>query len=399
MEKAAVADGALQERAGLKMVDETGVGPRVAAWRPYLLVAGVVVLLFLLVFGWRSVRGGNGGYGAPPPTDVAAVEVLAEAVPQRLRAVGTLVAVQEVVLTTEEPGRVETIRFREGQSVPAGALLVALNADPEKADLRAAKAHANFAKLQLDRARKLIGSGAESKEILEQRLAEKESADAAVAQIEARIGDMTIHAPFAGVVGLREINLGQYVRPGDPAATLTDLGHIYADFTLPQQDLSRVKPGAVVEVTADTWPERVFRGKVVSIEPQVSRETRNIRVRAELPNGDHALRPGMYVETALVLPDEEAALTLPLTAIVTTASGDSAIVIRGENPKAGGKAAPVEVTIGRRIGTRAVVGHGLRAGDVVVSEGQLRVQPGADVRVVTLDGKPVATGAPAEAQD
>jgi multidrug efflux system membrane fusion protein len=204
-----------------------------------------------------------------------------------------------------------------------------------------------------------------------------------MSQLDARIAQKRIRAPFAGELGLRRINLGQHLNPGDAIATLTDLSRVYVDFSVPQQDLNEFAPGATVSITTDGWPGRTFTGKVNAIEPQVDVNTRNVTVQALLPNPDEALRSGMYVNVALALPPEHDALMVPVTAIQTSASGENVIVVRGATAEGGGTADVVPVATGRRVGDRVVVTNGLHAGEIVVTEGQLRVQPGAQVTSVS----------------
>src|SRR3546814_147804 len=207
---------------------------------------------------------------------------------------------------------------------------------------------------------------------------------AEVQQFDARISQKQIRAPFAGELGIRRVNLGQYLNPGDPVATLTALDRLFVDFTLPQQDLAKLHVGAPVTIKADAWPERSFTGHVNAIEPRIGEDTRNVTVQAVVANPDHALRPGVYVATALNLPPQHGALVVPATAIQTSASGDSVTVVRGRNGRSGGKAETIAVTTGRRVGDSVIVTRGLKAGDVVVTEGQLRIKPGAEVKVMRL---------------
>lgn len=204
---------------------------------------------------------------------------------------------------------------------------------------------------------------------------------AAVRQIDARLVQKQVRAPFAGVIGIRRVNLGQYLNAGDAIATLTDLSTLYVEFAVPQQNLSLLRPGAAVDVTSDAWPGRIFRARVNAVEPRISEDTRNITVQAIVANPDQALRPGMYITASLALPPQQGALVVPATAIQTSANGESVIVVRGPDPRKGGKARIVPVQTGRRVGETVVVTSGLRAGDVVVSEGQLRVRPDAEVVV------------------
>ena len=346
------------------------------------MALGLIVIVFLLLFAWRSWRNAAPAQAAPPPTAVTATFVQARDVPAALEAVGSLRAVQEVMLAPEVAGRVTAIRFQPGAYVGAGAPLVQLYDGPERADRAAAAAKAEFARVQLSRSRELAPTGAESREVLDQRQAEYAQAMAAVRQLDARIAQKRIAAPFSGRIGVRRINLGQYLNPGDEVASLTALDRLYADFNVPQQELAHLTIGSAVRLTSDAWPGRTFTGRVTTIEPRIGEDTRNVMVQALLPNPEQLLRPGMYVTVALELPAQQGALVVPMTAIQTSASGDSVTVIRGPNARKEGKADVVAVVTGRRIGDSVVVTKGLKPGDVVVSEGQIRVQPGAQVRVV-----------------
>ncbi|WP_157219116.1 efflux RND transporter periplasmic adaptor subunit [Flavisphingomonas formosensis] len=338
-------------------------------------------LLFGGLYAWRAARSSGSAQGAPPPVTVRAIRVDPRDAPAALEAVGSLRAVREVMLAPEVAGRIVGLHLEAGRSVAAGTTLVQLYDAPERADRASARAQARFADIQLARSVQLAPTGAEPRETLEQRRAQADQAHAAVRQFDARIAQKRIVAPFAGEVGIRRVNLGQYLNPGDVVASLTSLDRLYVDFTLPQQELARIRPGGTVSVTADAWPGRVFTARVNAVEPQIGADTRNVSVQAELANADHALRPGMAVTAALALPVERGMLIVPTTAIVTSASGDSVIAVRGGRNGDGGKAEPVAVTTGRRIGDSVIVTSGLKPGDVVVTEGQLRVQPGATVRI------------------
>jgi multidrug efflux system membrane fusion protein len=220
--------------------------------------------------------------------------------------------------------------------------------------------------------------------MLQQRQAERDQAVAAVRQLDARLAQKRISAPFSGEVGVRRINLGQYLNPGDAITTLTSLDELFVDFSVPQQELSKLSIGSEVQVTSDAWPGRTFTAQVTSIEPRIAEDSRNIWVQGVLANPDRALRPGMYVNAALSLPPLPAALVVPTTAIITSAQGDSVVVIRGKDARKEGKAQMVSVTAGRRFGNSVVIAKGLKPGDVVVTEGQLRVQPGATLKVSKL---------------
>ncbi|MDZ3831618.1 MAG: efflux RND transporter periplasmic adaptor subunit [Sphingopyxis sp.] len=359
---------------------ETAPKP-VLTWRQAATAVGLIVLLFLLLFLWRGWRNAAPAQAAPPPTPVAAMVVQPRDVPAELEAIGSLRAVQEVMLAPEVAGRVTAIRFQPGARVGAGTALVQLYDGPERADRAAAVARTDLARFQLERTRELVPTGAESREVLDQRRAEHAQAIAAVRQLDARIAQKRVVAPFSGEIGVRKVNLGQYLNPGDPVASLTALDRLYADFTVPQQQLSHLRVGGSVRLQSDAWPGRSFSARVTTIEPRIGEDSRNVMIQALLPNPGRLLRPGMHVSVALELPAQSGALLVPVTAIQTSASGDSVTVVRGPRARTEGKADIVAVTTGRRIGDSIIVTKGLKAGDVVVTEGQIRVQPGAAVRV------------------
>jgi multidrug efflux system membrane fusion protein len=220
-----------------------------------------------------------------------------------------------------------------------------------------------------------------SQEILQQRQAEHEQTKAQVEQLEARIRQKRIRAPFSGELGLRRIDPGQYLNAGESTVTLTDLDKLYVNFDVPQQQLGRVRVGQRVDVNVGQDIGTV-RATVNAIEPQVGRDTRNATVQAELPNVDRKLRPGMYAAVAVEMPDESNVLLLPATAIMTSPSGDAVVLVRDLSAEKNGKAEFTPVTVGRRIGDRVIITKGLKPGDVVVTEGQVRIQPGGVLHVV-----------------
>lgn len=348
------------------------------------IVLGAVALVFVALFLWRGWLNAAPPPMAPPPTGVVAAVVQPQAVPASLESVGTIRAVREVQLAAEVAGRVTGIHFDNGQYVRAGATLVQLFSGPERADRTAAVARSEFARQQLARARQLLETGAESREVVDQRRSEYDQARAAIGQLDARLVQKRIAAPFSGKLGVRRVNQGQYLNPGDEVVSLTDLSRLYVDFSLPQQDLSKLTIGSEVQVRSDAWPDRAFSAKLITVEPRISEETRNVMLRAEMANPDQVLRPGMYVNAALRLPPLPDALVVPATAIQTSAQGDSVVAIRGKNARSEGKAEIVSVKTGQRFGDFVVVTSGLKRGDVVVTEGQLRVQPGANVKVSRL---------------
>lgn len=358
--------------------------------RPSLRGLAMVLLAIVVLFSglalWKRARTTPAPYGGPPPVAVAAITLAPQTVPAALESVGALQAVRQVTLAPQIAGRVAAIRFEGGARVGQGALLVQLDDAPERADRASAAAKVVYTKLMLDRSKSLQPKGFDPKMLLDQRQADYDQAVAAVHQLDAHIAQMAIRAPFAGELGLRKVNPGQYMNPGDPIATLTALDQLFVNFTLPQQELGKVRIGGAVEVTTDAFPGRTYAARVNAIEPVVGSDTRNVSVQALMPNPGGALRPGMYVTAHLVLPPQEGALTVPATAITTSASGDSVMVIRGPDAAKRGTAQPAPIQAGRRVGDRVVIASGLKPGDVVITDGQLRVQPGAPVTVVNKGG-------------
>lgn len=343
---------------------------------PLAVAIIILVLVFAGVFLWRGARQAASATDyAPPPVEVVAQSVRFEPLPQTIEASGSLQAVREVTLAPEAAGRVIAIRFESGSSVAAGTPLVQLFDAPERADRAAAASRVAFARIQYERSRELAPTGAEPRQTLQQREAELAQAQAAIQQIDARIVQKVIRAPFAGRIGIRRVNPGQYVNAGDPLATLTALDRLYVNFTVPQQALSKLMVGGAVTVRSDAYPDRSFSARINAIEPMIGQDTRNVSVQASLANPGLILRPGLYVTARIEQPTRAQAIVVPATAILTGASGDTVLVVRK------GKAEVVRVVTGEHVGDRIVVETGLKPGDVIITGGQLRVQPGGPVTV------------------
>ncbi|MFS2223715.1 efflux RND transporter periplasmic adaptor subunit [Pantoea sp. B65] len=340
-----------------------------------------LIVIFSLLYVWRNARSANAEHQPMPPIPVSTVRAERRNVAEELQAVGSLQAVREVLLAPDTAGRVTGINFHAGEFVKEGEVLVQLYDAPEQADRAAAMAKANLAQLQLQRTQKLVPTGAESREQLDQRKAEADQAIAAVRQLDARIQQKSIQASFSGQLGIRRINPGQYLNAGDAIATLTQLDPLYVNFTLPQQELSQITTGAPVQVSVDAMPGQFFTAKVSAIEPRIDNETRNVTIQALLPNPNGLLKSGMYVTTRLALPATHNTIVLPLTAIETSASGDSVILVQNSDTQGIGKTVAVPVMTGRRLGENVMVTQGVQPGDIVVTAGQNRLPPGATVKI------------------
>src|SRR5436309_5094345 len=230
----------------------------------------------------------------PPPASVSVAEAKSEVIPNLLTAVGDLAAVHQVNVTSDVSGRITDIMFTAGSSVKADTPLVQLFDAPEQADLASFMAQATVAQLSLDRAKQLAARQFGPQATVDQAQAAYDQANAGIAKTQAIISQKLVRAPFNGELGVRHVEIGQYLTAGTQIVTLTDLSQLYANFTVTEKDSAQLKVGQTIRVAVDAYPDRVFEGKINAIEPQIATETRNIRVQATLDNPDHILKPGMF---------------------------------------------------------------------------------------------------------
>lgn len=354
-----------------------------SVWKAVVVVIIVIALLSAGLWYWRLTKqAAAGGWSGAATIDVVAVKVQPETAPVLLDALGEIRAVNQVSLSVEAAGRVHSMQLEAGNEVKAGQVLLQLDDSIEQADLAAAEAAARFSAYQLEQATELSAINAVSNEVLQQRRAEHDQAKARIAQLTARIRQKRILAPFEGELGLRHVDLGQYVNPGDTAATLTNLNQLYVNFSVPQQELARVKTGQQIQITIDVPGSAPVAATISAIEPQINRNTRNVMLQAMFDNSARTLQPGMYVTVQVTLPAQTDALILPASAIMTSSAGDTVVIVRELNAENTGKGDIVPVTVSRRFGDQVIIAKGIQAGDTVLTEGQLRVQPGATLRVV-----------------
>jgi multidrug efflux system membrane fusion protein len=303
-----------------------------------------------------------------------------ETLPKGIGSVGSLKAVQEVVVAPEVGGRVAEIGFHAGDQVEAGALLLKLVSDTEEAELASAMAQQRFAALQLERSQKLTPNGTESRQSLQQREVENDQAVAQVELVRARLAQKSILAPFAGTLGISQINVGAFVNAGQSIATLTAIDKLHVDFSVPQQNLPDLKVGSPIAVTTDVFAGKTFAAVITAIEPVIKADTRNVAVQATLDNADRTLRPGLFVDVNVELPSQPDTIIVPETAIQKSASGDMAYLVKD------GVAGIVPVTLGAQVDGRVEVTSGLAPGDELITSGQLRVRPGAPVAIAGAAG-------------
>jgi multidrug efflux system membrane fusion protein len=322
----------------------------------------------------------------PPPSSVSVATANSETIPNLLTAVGDLAAVHQVNVTSDVNGRITDIMFTAGASVKAGTPLVQLFDGPEQADLASFKAQATMGQLSLDRAKQLAARQFGPQATVDQAQSAFDQANAGIARTEAIISQKLVRAPFDGELGVRKVEVGQYLTAGTQIVSLTDLDHLYANFTVTEKDSGQLKVGQVVRIAVDAYPGREFDGKITTIEPQIATDTRNIRVQATIANPDHILKPGMFATTTVVLPDKPPVVTIPETAVDYTLYGDSVYLItekKEDDGKTSLTVARTFVQTGNRINGRAEILKGLKPGDRVVAVGQLKLQPGAAVTIST----------------
>jgi len=329
--------------------------------------------------------------------NVTVAEAKSEVVPNLLTAVGDLAAVHQVNVTSDVSGRITDILFTAGASVKSGAPLVQLFDAPDQGDLANFKAQAVVAQLSLDRAKQLAARQFGPQATVDQAQATFDQANAGIAKTEAIISQKLVRAPFDGVLGVRHVEVGQFLTAGTQIVTLTDLSTLYANFTVTEKDSGQLKVGQAVRVAVDAYPGRTFDGKITAIEPQISTDTRNIHVQATLANPDHILKPGMFATTTVVLPDKPAVVTVPETAVDYTLYGDSVYLLtekKADDGKTSLTAVRTFVRTGNRIDGRAEIVSGLKPGDRVVAVGQLKLQSGAAVSVSTDPPPPIPAHPP-----
>ena len=347
-----------------------------------LLLAGALAGLKLLQFQTMAAQGAK---FVPPPETVTTAEVKADRWQPTLTAIGSVTAVQGVTVSAETSGTVKTIAFESGATVKAGEVLVELDTAIEQAQLRSATASADLARANLDRARDLRAKNLVSAADFDAAEAQAKQTIAQLDNLRAVLAKKTIRAPFAGRLGIRRVNLGQFLDNGAAIVSLQSLDPVYVDFALPQRYLAQLRTGMTVQITTDAFPQQTFAGKLTAISPEVDSVTRNVRLQATLANLDDRLQPGMYVEVTAVLPDAESVLMIPATAVLYAPYGDSVFLIeekRDEKTGAVGKVLNQKfVRLGPARGDFVVVTSGLEAGQAVVSTGVFKLRNGMNVVV------------------
>lgn len=355
-----------------------------------MLIMFVVVGLVLGgVFGFitfknRMTKQFMTSQGQPVQTVSTTTASAMEWIPRR-QAIGSLRAVQGTELSAEVAGMVTDIYFQQGENVEKGAPLLKLRSDSDIAKLKSLNATAELARITYHRDEAQFNVNAISKQTLDSDKANLDIAIANVAEQQALVDKKLIRAPFSGQLGVRNVDLGQYLDAGTAIGTLQALDPIFADFFLPQQALATLKPGQTVTVKTDTYPEQDFKGDISVINPKVDLTTRNVQVRATLKNPEHRLRPGMYVTINIATGAPQQLITLPRTAISFNPFGSTVYRVEddGKNDKGEPKliAKQAFVTTGEMRGDQIAIIDGLKEGDKVVTSGQIKLRNGTPVRV------------------
>ena len=333
----------------------------------------------------------------PPPTVVSSIKAVEEVWQERRHAVGSLAAVQGVTVSNELPGTVQSIAFESGTLVKQGDLLVQLDVTNDQAQLRGLEAQATLARVNLDRAKGLRNSNTNAQTDLDTAEAQHQQAQAAVDTLKANIAKKTITAPFAGQLGLRQVNLGQYLAAGTAIVTLQAMDPIYVNFTVPQQDVVNLSPKQSVQVSIDAYPGEAFDGAINAINAKVDDATRNLAVQATLGNAGGKLKPGMFGAVDVLLPRQARLITLPQATIVYNPYGNAVYIVEKSKEAAGAGALIARqrfVQLGETRGDQVAVLKGVQAGDEVVTSGQIKLRNGAAVAInnsVTPENNPAPT--------
>lgn len=370
-----------------------------------MLGAVIVVVLILAAIKFNSIYTQIQQFKAPkPPVNVEVVEAGRVPWQSRLPAIGTLTASQGIDLSVEIAGTISDVQFQSGEKVRKGQPIVLLDSEIEQATLAAAEADLHLAKVEFERARSLVDRQAISRSEFDRLNAESLKAQASVAQLKASLAKKRILAPFSGTIGIRQVDVGDFVAAGAPIATLQNLSTLFVDFFLAEQQVPLLAIGQPVRVQVAAFPGEAFDGRIVALNPKVEITTRNVQVRAELANPGERLLPGMFADLQVLLPSEAPNVVIPETAITYTLYGNSVLVIKeGQPPEPdeGAEAPPRDepylvverrfVKTGERRDGHVVILEGLEAGEQVVIAGQLKLDSGTHVAIAekrTLELQP-----------
>jgi membrane fusion protein, multidrug efflux system len=365
------------------------------------LIAAILVALFLGGIGYFNfvfkpqMIAGFMAKVKPPPASVTAEHAGTKEWIDRVQSIGTLIAIQGIDVSSEVAGIVKEYYFDSGKDVEKGAKLVELDTSVEVADLVRNRAVLLEANADLGRQNSLVKKGNVSQAVVDTTISKRDTAAAAVQRVEAVIAQKNITAPFAGRLGLRRMEKGQYVKAGDPLVWLQSLDPIWIDFPVPESELGKLKVGSPIELTVGAYPGQTFKGEIEALDARVAQDSRTLMVRGRLPNADHRLLPGMFADVAVLEGAPKRLVTLPRTAVTYGLYGDGVWVVK-EDPTPDQKTASVgevaasqpQLTVERRFvrvgqsrGDDVAILEGVKEGEQVVTSGQLKLHPDAPVRI------------------
>lgn len=347
-----------------------------------------VVLLLVATLGFVKYRQVKSAIAhasfTPPPDSVTSVVAKKVQWPATLGVIGTMEAVHGVVVSADLPGTIDRINFDSGKGVRQGDVLVQLDTKQERAQLASLEAQRDLAKVNFGRMQQLVNQGVISRVEYDQAVAQQRSTEANVAEVRATIARKTIRAPFSGILGIRKVNLGQYLAGGNPIVPLQSLNPIYVNFGVPQQAFGQIKVGRKLRITSDEFPGKVFTGRVTALDSVVDSATRNVQVQATLSNPDGKLRPGSFVQVEVALGAPQDFVALPASAINYAPYGDSVFIITDMKDQKGESYRGVRqqfVKIGASRGDQIAVISGVNPGEEVVTSGVFKLRNGAHVQV------------------
>ncbi|AIT63233.1 efflux RND transporter periplasmic adaptor subunit [Coxiella burnetii] len=352
------------------------------------IVVSSLIFILALVMAFDALRAYLIKKGVqefvPPPVTISTTKALSESWQPVLTAVGSLSAIQGVNISPEVSGRVIAIRFTSGQLVKSGESLIQLDDSSDVQDLKNNQAALNLARVDFERKAALYKTGAIARSDYDQALAQLQQTEAQVNKSLVAISKKNIRAPFSGKIGIRQVNLGQYVNPGDALVSLQSLDPLYVNFSLPEQFLKDLSLNQKLSITVDSYPEEKFEGKITALDSLVTEATRNINVQGTIPNGDYRLYPGTFANVTVYLPEKKAVVTVPQTAVTYSLYGDTVFVVEpGKNKK--GQAALVArqrlVEIGDMKNNKVFIKKGVKAGEEVVTSGQNKLHEGTTVKI------------------
>jgi membrane fusion protein, multidrug efflux system len=359
---------------------------------PYIRATLITIVLLVAIFfvlGYFKVQQFMGfaamakaGFFKAPPIAVTTTVASQSEWQPTLDTIGTVTAINGVTVSTDLAGIVDKIAFTSGTVVKTGDLLVHLNTDQEQAQLEQAQAQLALAQLTLNRDRDLLAKRTISQQDYDTAEATYRQNQATVDQFRALIARKTLRAPFDGVIGIRQVNLGQYLNTGDAVVSLQSFDPIYVNFTLPQQDLSKLAVGQQVDVRLDAYGDAVFPGQINAVNSMVDQATRNVQVQATLQNGEQKLRPGMFAKVSVILPQREQVIALPVSSVHYAPYGDSVFIVGDDKDEDGKPIKSVKeqfVKLGTARGDLVAVVSGVKPGDEVVTSGVFRLKSGAAI--------------------